>query len=123
MNIIYEDERVLCDDEGITIKGYYQPLDDDKKILYREINSLKLKRINPFAGLSQIWGNGDSSLQGSNDTNHYWFAFDFKRLFRSKAIVIDDGNLMKTATTPEDIELVFQILKEKSLIAQNKIKN
>jgi hypothetical protein len=118
MKIIYEDERVICDDEGITIKGYYQPLDDDKKILYSEINSIRIKRLNPFAGLSQLWGNGDSTLQGSNDTNHYWFAFDFKRLFKSQAIVIDDGNLMKTATTPEDVDRVFQILKAKSLAAK-----
>lgn len=118
MTIIYEDERVICDEEGITIKGFYQPIGDDKKILYADINSLKIKKINPFAGLSQIWGNGDSSLQGSKDTNHYWFAFDFKRLFKNKAIIIDDGSLIKSATTPENVERVFQILQERSLAAK-----
>jgi hypothetical protein len=31
MTILYKDKKVICDDEGITIKGYYQPVANDKK--------------------------------------------------------------------------------------------
>ncbi|GAB4531515.1 MAG: hypothetical protein Tsb0014_15130 [Pleurocapsa sp.] len=118
MAIIYEDERVICDDEGIIIKGYYQPIDDDKKILYSEISNIKIKKLNPLSGLSQIWGKADSSLQGDTGRKSYWSAFDFKRLFKGKAIVIDEGNLVKSVITPKDIDKVFQILEAKSLIAR-----
>ena len=121
MAIIYEDERVICNREGIIIKGGYQPLENNKKILYRDISQLKIKRLNPFSGLSQIWGKANSTLQGDTSNRYYWSAFDLKRLFKGKAIVIDDGTLIKTVITPEDVDRVFQILKERSLIANSKI--
>ena len=121
MAIIYEDERVICDREGIIIKGGYQPLENNKKILYSDICSIKIKRINPLSGLSQIWGKSNSMLQGDTSNKYYWSAFDLKRLFKGKAIIIDDGTLVKSAITPEDTDKVFQILKERSLIANGKI--
>ena len=118
MTILYEDERVICDHDGIIIKGYYQPLADNKKILYSEIKSIKIKKLNPLSGLSQIWGKANDMLQGNNQTKYYWSAFDPKRIFKGKAIVIDEGNLVISAITPEDTDQVFQILKERALIAQ-----
>lgn len=121
MTIIYEDERVICDREGIIIKGCYQPLESDKKILYKDISNLKIKRLNPLSGLSQVWGKANNMLQGDTSNKYYWSALDFKRLFKGKAIIIDDGTLVKSAITPENPEKVFQILKERALIANGKI--
>jgi hypothetical protein len=118
MTIIYEDERVICDNEGIIIKGCYQPLESDKKILYQDIHNIKIQRLNPLSGLAQIWGKSNSMLQGDTSNKYYWSAFDPKRLFKGKAIIIDDGTLVKSAITPEDTDRVFQILKERALIAQ-----
>ena len=113
MNIIYQDERVICDEEGIIIKDYYQPLDDDKKILYSEINSVKVKKLNPLSGLSQIWGKANNMLSGNTAGKSYWAGLDIKRIFKSKAIIIDHGNLVKSVITPEDVDTVFKILQMK----------
>ena len=121
MTIIYEDERVICDDEGIIIKGAYEPLEHNKKILYKDICNLKIQKLNPLSGLSQIWGKANDMLQGDTTNKYYWSAFDLKRLFKGEAIIIDDGTLVKSAITPEDTDKVFQILKERALIANGKI--
>ena len=121
MNIIYEDERVICDDEGIIIKGGYEPLENNKKIFYKDICSLEIQKLNPLSGLSQIWGKANDMLQGDTSNQYYWSALDPKRLFKGKAIVIDDGTLIKSAITPDNPDKVFQILKERALIANNKM--
>ena len=121
MTIIYEDERVICDYEGIIIKGAYEPLEHNKKILYKDICNLKIQKLNPLSGLSQIWGKANDMLQGDTTNKYYWSAFDLKRLFKGEAIIIDDGTLVKSAITPEDTDRVFQILKERALIANGKI--
>ena len=118
MSIIYEDERVICNELGITIKDFYQPLEGDKEILYNEIREVKIKKISPFAGLSQIWGDVSGSLSGDNGGKNYWSAFDLKRIFKSKAIVIDDRKSVKSVITPEDVDTVFQILRERILAVQ-----
>lgn len=120
MTIFYEDERVICDDEGISIKGYYKPIEDtDKKILYSQINSIKQQKLNLLAGLSQIWGKANDMLRGNTDTRPYWSSLDFKRIFKSKAIVIDEGNFTKSVITPENVDKVFKILRQKSLKARH----
>ena len=115
MSILYEDERVICDESGIRIKDCYKPLGGDKTILYRDIRSVKIKKLNPLAGLSQIWGKAGDSLQDTSASKRYWFTFDLKRVFKSKAIVIDEGNLVRSAITPDDVERVFDILQAQTI--------
>ncbi len=71
MTILYEDERVICDDEGITIKGYYQPVGNDKKILYSEIRNIQQKKLSFLSGLSEIWGKVGSILEKNNSQQAY----------------------------------------------------
>lgn len=115
MAILYEDERVVCDDEGITIKGYFFPIEDQKKILYSEIRSIKLEKLSFWNSLSHLWGRANSMVRGNSATRTYWSSFDLKRLFKDKAIAIDEGKLVKPVITPEDPEQVYRILQAKTL--------
>ncbi|MGF1540875.1 MAG: hypothetical protein ACFCU5_10570 [Pleurocapsa sp.] len=116
MNILYEDDRVICNDEALIIKDFYYPLEgENKKILYSEIHNIEIRKINFWSGLSKIWGEASSTLQGNTGLKSYWSALDFKRLFKNRAIAIDDGQLVKSVITPEDVDQVFTILKQKTL--------
>jgi hypothetical protein len=116
MNILYEDDRVICNDEALIIKDFYYPLEgENKKIPYSEIHNIEIRKINFWSGLSQIWGEASGTLQGDTGQKPYWSAFDFKRLFKNRAIAIDDGELVKSVITPEDVDRVFDILKYKTL--------
>jgi hypothetical protein len=123
MTILYKDKKVICDDEGITIKGYYQPVANDKKIFYGDIRSLESKKLSLLSGLSEIWNKVGSILQQRNSQQVYWAGFDAKRLFKGTAIIIDDGNLVKSIVTPENPDEVFRILREKALTSNLETEN
>ncbi|BAU66086.1 hypothetical protein STA3757_34880 [Stanieria sp. NIES-3757] len=115
MTILYEDKQIICDEEAITIKNYYVPLGGDKIIPYSQINSISEQKLTIWSGLSQIWGNLTNVRERNNAAKVYWSSFDPKRLFKNKAIVIDDGELVKSVITPDDQAKVFQILQAKAV--------
>ena len=118
MKILYEDERIICSEHELIIKQFYFPLENHKKIPYSTIHSIKIQNISFWSGLSQIWGEASSMLRGNTGSKSYWSAFDFKRLFKPRAIVIDDGKLVKSVITPDDVETVFNILKHQAIASQ-----
>ncbi len=103
MAVLYEDPRISCDDEGITIQKYYFPL-GDKRISYREIRSFDQLRMGALSGRYRIWGAGDP---------RFWFHLDTKRPQKSKAVVIDKGDWVKAVLTPDDPDAVLHILEDK----------
>ncbi|WP_036478314.1 hypothetical protein [Myxosarcina sp. GI1] len=115
MAILYEDESVICDDEAISIKGYYSPFGEDRKIPYSEIHNIKLQKLSFWSGLAQIWGKGSGTIKGDRANRTYWSTFDPKRIFGGKAIAIDEGSLVKPLITPEDPDEVYRILRAKTL--------
>ncbi|AFZ37919.1 hypothetical protein Sta7437_4454 [Stanieria cyanosphaera PCC 7437] len=115
MTILYEDRQIICDEEAITIKDYYAPLGGDKVILYSQINSISEQKLTIWSGLSQIWGSLTNVNERNNAPKVYWSSFDPKRLFKNKALVIDDGELVKSVITPDNQAKVFQILQAKAV--------
>jgi hypothetical protein len=117
MKILYEDKQIICDEEAITIKDYYAPLGGDKKIPYNQINSITEKNLSIWSGITQILGNLNDLIRGSSSTKSYWTPLNPKRLFKNKAIVIDDGELVKSVIIPEEQEKVLEILQIKAIIS------
>ena len=103
MTILYQDERITCDDDGITIKNYYFPV-GDKRIVYGEIVAFDQKQLGVLTGRYRIWGTGDP---------RFWFHLDPTRPGKSKGVVIDKGDFVKAVLTPDDPEAVLNILEEK----------
>ena len=105
MAVIYEDKYLVCDDEAITIKIYYFPV-GSKRIPYKSIRSIKERNLTMNAGKIRLWG---------MDFSPEWFHWDMERPQKSKCIVIDEGEWIKAAITPEDHRLVLELLQEKMI--------
>jgi hypothetical protein len=104
MTALYEDPNLTLDDEGITIRRYYFPLANSKRVAYSDIQGIKSKQMNWSSGKGRIWGAGDP---------RYWFPLDVRRGRKSTLLVIDVGRKVRPCITPEDPAKVIEILKAK----------
>ena len=104
MSILYEDQYLVCDDDAITIKLYYFPW-GSKRITYNSIQNIIVKKMTINAGKIRLWG---------MDFAPEWFHWDLERPKKSQCIVIDQGEWVKAAITPEAHDRVLQILREKT---------
>jgi hypothetical protein len=107
MTILYADRHIICDDESITIHWYYFPLGISKKLTYSQIKGVKEEELNLLQGKLRLWG---------MDLTPYWFHLDLVRPSKSKFIILDDGEWIKPAITPENHHKVLEILQEKILV-------
>lgn len=103
MTILYKDEYIVCDDNAITIHWYCFPI-GSKRIPYSSIRSVQEESIGFLNGTGRIWGMGLSPE---------WFHLDWKRPSKTKSIIIDDGNWVKSIITPDEHQTVLQILQQK----------
>jgi hypothetical protein len=103
LTVLYEDKRITCDDDGITIHDYYFPR-GDKRIAYRDIRSFDQRKLGLLTGKWRIWGTGHPG---------YWYHLDPKRPSKTKAVVIDKGDSVKAVITPDDPDAVLHILEDK----------
>ena len=101
MTILYEDEYIVCDDNAITIHWYYFPI-GSKRIPYNTIRSIQEESMEFWTGGGRIWGMGLSP---------YWFHLDWKCPLKTKCIIIDDGNWIKSIITPNEHNTVMRILQ------------
>jgi hypothetical protein len=103
MTILYEDFYVTCDEDAITINSYYIPM-GSLRIPYQSIKKYQEKKLDFWEEGLRIWGMGLSP---------YWFHLDPLRPTKTKCIVIDRGELIKSVITPADHNKVLQILQER----------
>ncbi len=102
MSILYEDKYLICDDNAITIYQYYFPV-GSKRIPYSLITKVTERSMDWLSGKIRIWG---------MDFSPEWFHFDSERPRKSRCIVIDEGETIKVAITPENHATVLEILRE-----------
>jgi hypothetical protein len=95
---LYDDGRIKCDSEGITIGWYY--LWGAKTIPYRTIHSAQ---IYPLRSKWRLWGSGDF---------RHWYNLDGNRPHKQTGIEIDTGGRIKACITPDDAETVSRIITE-----------
>jgi hypothetical protein len=98
---IYDDGRIACDDEGITIRWYY--LWGAKRIPFQAIRSVRAFPLNPIRGKWRVWGSGDFV---------HWYNLDASRPHKKTGIEIDTGGQVRPCITPDDVEAVTRILDE-----------
>ncbi|MEC4891729.1 MAG: hypothetical protein SAL07_00265 [Oscillatoria sp. PMC 1051.18] len=104
MSVLYQDDYIVCDDDGITINFYYFPV-GSKRILYSDIISYREDYRNFFPSSGRIWGMGFTPE---------WFNLDPKRFWKTKYITIEEkNNWVKSVITPDNGEAVIAILREK----------
>jgi hypothetical protein len=103
MPVIYQDNQIICDDEALTILHYYFPL-GSKRIPYTAIKKIEDYQMGLLTGKLRIWG---TSLPT------YWFHFDLSRPLKTFAIIVDTGDIVKPVITPDNHDLVFDLLRDR----------
>jgi hypothetical protein len=97
--VLYDDGRILCDGNGLTIRWYY--LWGAKRIPFGQIRSVRKFALSPIRGKWRIWGSGDF---------RHWYNLDGGRPNKQNGIEIDVGGRVRPCITPDDVGAVIQIL-------------
>ncbi len=97
--VLYDDGRIACDDDAITIRWYY--LWGAKRIPYRSIRSVTARTMTGVRGRWRIWGSGDLV---------HWYNLDGNRPNKQVALELDAGRRVKPTITPDEPETVRAIL-------------
>jgi hypothetical protein len=98
---LYDDGRIVCDDEGITIRWYYPW--GAKRVPFRAIRAAKKYPLGAVRGRWRIWGSGDFV---------HWYNLDGGRPHKEIGIEIDAGARVRPCITPDDAEMVSRIIAE-----------
>ena len=98
---LYDDGRIICDDDGITIRWYY--LWGPKRIPFDRIRSVETFPLRPVRGKWRLWGSGDLV---------HWYNLDGNRPNKEAGIEFDVGGRVRPCITPDDVETVTRIIRE-----------
>jgi hypothetical protein len=101
MSELYRDGRIICDEEGITIRNYGFPV-GTKRIPYASIKGVTRRPLSRMERW-RVWG--------SNDFRH-WFNLDVSRPRKSTGFVLDTGKWTRAVITPDDVDAVGRVLDE-----------
>ncbi len=96
---LYDDGRIFCDDEGLTIRWYY--LWGAKRIPYRRIRAATTFTLGALRGKWRIWGSGDLT---------HWYNLDTTRPHKETGINLDIGRRARPCITPDDPQRVIDII-------------
>ncbi|TVR04657.1 MAG: hypothetical protein EA398_01480 [Deltaproteobacteria bacterium] len=102
MTLLYEDPGLRVDHNGVLIRRYYFPLGLARRVQWRDIVAIRDEPLGVFRGQYRIWG---------MDLRPWWFPLDVARPFKSRCIVIDTGQRICAALTPEDHERTLGSLR------------
>ncbi|MHB8681774.1 MAG: PH domain-containing protein [Acidimicrobiales bacterium] len=95
----YDDGRIACDDEGVSIRWYY--LWGRRRIPYARIRSIATYPLSAVRGKWRIWGSGDFV---------HWYNLDADRPRKTTGIEIDLGRRVKPCITPDDPDAVAGLI-------------
>jgi hypothetical protein len=100
---LYDDGRVLLDEDGVTLRRYYFPTGAAKRISFRDIRGVEDRPMGWLTGRGRGWG-----------TSHpgYWLPLDLGRARRDTLVVLDLGRRVKPAFTPDDPQRVVEIIRQ-----------
>ena len=96
---LYDDGRIRCDDETLTITWYY--LWGSKRIPYRRIRSATTFSLRTTRGKYRLWGSGDL---------RHWYNLDPSRPRKDTGIELDLGGWARPCLTPDDPASVMDII-------------
>lgn len=100
---LYDDGRISCDDEGITVRWYYPW--GAKHIAYRAIRSSRSFPLSAVRGKWRIWGSGDFV---------HWYNLDGNRPAKESGIELDIGGRIRPCITPDDPAAVARIIEQRT---------
>jgi len=105
MAMLYQDDTVVLDSDGLTIRRYYFPFGGDKRIRYGQIRGVSQRPMSLFTGRLRVWG---------TEGLRRWYSLDLLRPWKSRQIVLDLGKTVAPVLTPDDVPRVAAILRERT---------
>ena len=102
--MLYEDETIRLDEDGLSIKRYYFPAGRPKRITFDEIKSVDV-RPSGFATRWRLWGS-------TNLVN--WFPLDMRRPKKAQLVELDLGKRVKPSITPDDANQIAALISARS---------
>ena len=97
---------ITCTGDAIVVRWYY--LWGTKRIPYTAIKSARLVTLAPLRGRGRIWGTANPQ---------YWASLDPGRPAKSSSIIVDTGGAVQPFLTPDDVNAVAAIIKERAGLA------
>lgn len=112
MAILYQDDHITCDEDGITVTGYYFPF-GSKRLLYGEVEAAERYDMGegPFGGRWRIWGSGDLK---------HWFHLDMDRPSKRHAFVLKVRGWARPVLTPARPEPWAEVLESKGVVVRDR---
>jgi hypothetical protein len=107
---LYDDGGFMLDDEGVTIRRYYFPWAELKRIPYRIIRHVEVRPMNWLTGRGRGWGTAHPG---------YWFPLDLRRASKRTLLVFDLGRRVKPCVTPDEPDRVIQLLRSRVPVGGN----
>ena len=101
-SVLYDDGKVLLDDDGITLRHYYFPVFAAKRIRYSRIRSVETREMNWMTGRGRSWGTADP---------RYWLPLDRERQSKYTLVILDLGKVVHPAFTPDEPERVVALIE------------
>ena len=99
----YEDDVVVVDDTGLTIKRY-GVTGSSRRIEFDDINSVEAFEMGRLSGKWRLVGIGPGRPRN-------WFSWDRDRGHKRQALSIDVGKWIKPALTPDDVVSVEGLIR------------
>lgn len=100
----YNDGRIECGADGLRIHMYYFPA-GTKRIDYAKVRDVRRVDISAFTGRARIWGTANP---------RYWANLDPARPRKKSGLVLDVGGFVKPLITPDDVDAVETVLRERA---------
>lgn len=101
--VLYTDNVVELNEQGITLRRYYFPLALSKHIPYTAIHNIEQRPMGIWTGKGRLWGSGDL---------RHWAPLDLHRPHKDTVIILDLGRYIQPVFSPNDPERVLALLHQ-----------
>jgi hypothetical protein len=99
---LYDDGRIVLDEQGVTLRHYYFPIATSKRVPYDRIRGVEARPMGWLTGKGRGWGSAHP---------RYWLPLDASRPRKDTLIVLDIGNYVRPAFSPDDPDRVLELLQ------------
>jgi hypothetical protein len=101
---LYEDDGLVLDEDGITIRRYYFLLTAPKRVAYNKIRGVRAKPMS--------WASRKRRFLGAADPR-YRLPRDMHRASKQTLLILELGRWVKPCITPEDPARVIALLRDR----------
>jgi hypothetical protein len=106
--VLYSDNCVSLDTDGVTIRRYYFPLGSEKRIRYGDVRGVVIESMNWLTGKGRLWGTADPRA---------WLPLDWQRPWKDKLLIFDVGERVKPCVSPDDADRVIELLRTRVAVS------